>query len=112
MTAIIAIDARLVPVPVSYTHLDVYKRQTVVHILENREYTGCLVNFKTEKLSYIFKSCCMISWSSFGSFAADKRISESRNRASRPLQSNGAVFSIAYTCLLYTSGGAGFGGGI
>ena len=25
---------------------------TVVHILENREYTGCLVNFKTEKLSY------------------------------------------------------------
>ena len=22
---------------------------TVVHILENREYTGCLVNFKTEK---------------------------------------------------------------
>ena len=35
---------------VSYTHLDVYKRQ--VHILENREYTGCLVNFKTEKPSY------------------------------------------------------------
>ena len=37
-------------VPVSYTHLDVYKRQeckwatnTVVHLLENREYTGCLV---------------------------------------------------------------------
>ena len=25
---------------------------TVVHILENREYTGCLVNFKTEKPSY------------------------------------------------------------
>ena len=43
--------------PVSYTHLDVYKRQTntVVHILENREYTGCLVNFKTEKLSYKVK---------------------------------------------------------
>ena len=47
--------------PVSYTHLDVYKRQgyeckwatnTVVHILENREYTGCLVNFKTEKDVY------------------------------------------------------------
>ena len=43
---------------------DVYKRQgyeckwatnTVVHILENREYTGCLVNFKTEKLSYKVK---------------------------------------------------------
>ena len=27
----------------------------VVHILENREYTGCLVNFKTEKLSYKVK---------------------------------------------------------
>ena len=25
---------------------------TVVHILENREYMGCLVNFKTEKPSY------------------------------------------------------------
>ena len=25
---------------------------TVVHILENREYTGCLVNFKTDKPSY------------------------------------------------------------
>mgnify|MGYP000697773427 FL=1 len=25
---------------------------TVVHILENREYIGCLVNFKTEKPSY------------------------------------------------------------
>ncbi len=24
----------------------------MVHILENREYTGCLVNFKTEKPSY------------------------------------------------------------
>ena len=30
-----------------------YKRQ--VHILETREYTGCLVNFKTEKLSYKVK---------------------------------------------------------
>jgi len=29
---------------------------TVVHLLENREYTGCLVNFKTEKLSYKVKS--------------------------------------------------------
>ena len=36
-----------------------YKRQeckwatnTVVHILENREYTGCLVNFKTTTQSY------------------------------------------------------------
>ncbi len=28
---------------------------TVVHILENREYTCCLVNFKTEKLSYKVK---------------------------------------------------------
>ena len=28
---------------------------TVVHIFENREYTGCLVNFKTEKLSYKVK---------------------------------------------------------
>ena len=28
---------------------------TVVHILENQEYTGCLVNFKTEKLSYKVK---------------------------------------------------------
>ena len=28
---------------------------TVVHMLENREYTGCLVNFKTEKLSYKVK---------------------------------------------------------
>ena len=28
---------------------------TVVHILENREYTGCLVNFKTEKPSYKVK---------------------------------------------------------
>ena len=28
---------------------------TVVHLLENREYTGCLVNFKTEKLSYKVK---------------------------------------------------------
>ena len=28
---------------------------TVVHILENREYTGCLVNFKTEKVSYKVK---------------------------------------------------------
>ena len=26
-----------------------------MHILENREYTGCLVNFKTEKLSYKVK---------------------------------------------------------
>ena len=26
-----------------------------VHILENREYTGCLVNFKTEKVSYKVK---------------------------------------------------------
>ena len=26
-----------------------------VHILENREYTGCLVNFKTEKPSYKVK---------------------------------------------------------
>ena len=25
---------------------------TVVHILENREYTGCLVNFKTTTQSY------------------------------------------------------------
>ena len=25
---------------------------TVVHLLENREYTGCLVNFKTEKPSF------------------------------------------------------------
>ena len=54
---------------VSYTHLDVYKRQgyeckwatnTVVHILENREYTGCLVNFKTEKLSYKVKHLSLI----------------------------------------------------
>jgi len=28
---------------------------TVVHLLENREYTGCLVNFKTEKPSYKMK---------------------------------------------------------
>ena len=28
---------------------------TVVHILENQEYTSCLVNFKTEKLSYKVK---------------------------------------------------------
>ena len=28
---------------------------TVAHILENREYTGCLVNFKTEKVSYKLK---------------------------------------------------------
>ena len=28
---------------------------TVVHLLENREYTGCLVNFKTEKPSYKVK---------------------------------------------------------
>ena len=28
---------------------------TVVHILENREYTGCLVNFKTDKVSYKLK---------------------------------------------------------
>ena len=28
---------------------------TVVHILENREYTGCLVNCKTEKPSYKVK---------------------------------------------------------
>ena len=27
----------------------------VVHILENREYTDCLVNFKTEKVSYKVK---------------------------------------------------------
>ena len=31
---------------------------TVVHILENREYTGCLVNFKTEKPSYKVKHRC------------------------------------------------------
>ena len=29
--------------------------RTVVHLLENREYTGCLVNFKTEKPSYKVK---------------------------------------------------------
>ena len=42
---------------VSYTHLYECKwaTNTVVHILENREYTGCLVNFKTEKLSYKVK---------------------------------------------------------
>ena len=28
---------------------------TVVHLLENREYTGCLVNFKTKKASYKVK---------------------------------------------------------
>ena len=28
---------------------------TVVHLLDNREYTGCLVNFKTEKPSYKLK---------------------------------------------------------
>ena len=28
---------------------------TVVHLLENRDYTGCLVNFKTEKPSYKLK---------------------------------------------------------
>ena len=28
---------------------------TVVHLLENREYTGCLVNFKMEKVSYKLK---------------------------------------------------------
>ncbi len=28
---------------------------TVVHLLENREYTGCLVNFRTEKPSYKMK---------------------------------------------------------
>ena len=28
---------------------------TVIHLLENREYTGCLVNFKTEKPSYKLK---------------------------------------------------------
>ena len=28
---------------------------TVAHILENREYTGCLVNFKTDKVSYKLK---------------------------------------------------------
>ena len=33
---------------------------TVVHILENREYTGCLVNFKTEKLSYKVKHLSLI----------------------------------------------------
>ena len=33
---------------------------TVVHILENREYTGCLVNFKTEKLSYNVKHLSLI----------------------------------------------------
>ncbi len=31
---------------------------TVVHILENREYTGCLVNFKTEKPSYKGQAQC------------------------------------------------------
>ena len=29
--------------------------RTAVHLLENREYTGCLVNFKTEKPSYKVK---------------------------------------------------------
>ena len=33
---------------------------TVVHILENREYTGCLVNFKTEKPSYKVKHLSLI----------------------------------------------------
>ena len=28
---------------------------TVIHLLENREYTGCLVNFKTDKVSYKLK---------------------------------------------------------
>ena len=45
-------------IPVSYTHLGYeckWATNTVVHILENREYTGCLVNFKTEKLSYKVK---------------------------------------------------------
>ena len=40
---------------------------TVVHLLENREYTGCLVNFKTEKPSYKMKHS-MLSLS--GSFAS------------------------------------------
>ena len=31
-----------------------------MHILENREYTGCLVNFKTEKLSYKVKHLSLI----------------------------------------------------
>ena len=47
---------------------DVYKRQgyeckwatnTVVHLLENREYTGCLVNFKTEKPCLLYTSRCV-----------------------------------------------------
>ena len=33
---------------------------TVVHILENREYTGCLVNFKTQKPSYKVKHLSLI----------------------------------------------------
>ena len=33
----------------------VWATNTVVHLLENREYTGCLVNFKTEKPSYKMK---------------------------------------------------------
>ena len=32
-----------------------WETNTVVHLLENREYTGCLVNFKTEKVSYKLK---------------------------------------------------------
>ena len=32
-----------------------WSTNTVVHLLENREYTGCLVNFKTEKPSYKLK---------------------------------------------------------
>ena len=35
--------------------IHIWATNTVVHILENREYTGCLVNFKTEKLSYKVK---------------------------------------------------------
>ncbi len=46
-------DGQHPPLPPGYECK--WATNTVVHILENREYTGCLVNFKTEKLSYKVK---------------------------------------------------------
>ncbi len=53
-------DGQHPPLPPGYECK--WATNTVVHILENREYTGCLVNFKTEKPSYKVKHSVENPW--------------------------------------------------
>ena len=72
---------------------------TVVHILENREYTGCLVNFKTEKVSYKVKR-----GDNLGKIAARYHVTVNQLKTWNHLKSTN--IRVGQTLYIYNRGGA------